>query len=145
LELEKKQATEKAEVKFSQYFQQILVEPLDEMRVKIDKGNEQVSLQDMTKAESTVAHINVNHQVLEEGIDNTFILANSPFIDEERKEGSWGLDFDGAHSSKGSSAGIVLRSPYNKTTLFHTDLSLTTQTTLLSMKPLSWALTWPSI
>jgi ribonuclease HI len=61
---------------------------------------------------------NVNHQVLEEGIDNMFILENSPFIDEERKEGSWGLDFDGAHSSTGSGAGIVLRSPDNETTLF---------------------------
>jgi hypothetical protein len=55
---------------------------------------------------------------LEEGIDNMFILVTSPFIDEERKEGSWGLYFDGAHSSTDLSAGIVLKSPDNKTTLF---------------------------
>jgi ribonuclease HI len=45
-------------------------------------------------------------------------LENSLFLDEEKKEGSWGLDFDGVHSSVGSGAGIVLRSPDNKTTLF---------------------------
>jgi hypothetical protein len=33
LELEKKQATELAEVKFSQYFQQIFAEPLDKAKV----------------------------------------------------------------------------------------------------------------
>jgi ribonuclease HI len=65
-----------------------------------------------------VDHVNITHQVLEEGIDNTFILENSLFLDEEKKEGSWGLDFDGAHSSTGSGAGIVLRSPDNETTLF---------------------------
>jgi ribonuclease HI len=118
LELEKKQATELAEVKFSQYFQQMFAEPLDKTRCEINKVKEQVSLQDSTKTENTVGHDNVNHQVLEEGIDNMFIVVDSPFIDEERKEGSWGLDFDGAHSSVGSGAGIVLRSPDNETTLF---------------------------
>jgi len=77
-----------------------------------------VTLQDSTKTENTVGHVNINHQVLEEGIDNMFILVNSPFVDEQRKEGSWGLDFDGAHSSTGSDAGIVLRSLDNETTLF---------------------------
>jgi hypothetical protein len=43
LELEKKQATELAEVKFSQYFQQIFAEPLDKTRCVINKGKEQVS------------------------------------------------------------------------------------------------------
>jgi len=47
-----------------------------------------------------------------------FILVDSPFVDEERKEGSWSLDFDGAHSSMGSGAGIVSRSLDNETTLF---------------------------
>jgi ribonuclease HI len=45
-------------------------------------------------------------------------LENSLFIDQEKREGYWGLDFDGAHSRIGSSAGIVLRSPNNETTLF---------------------------
>jgi ribonuclease HI len=58
------------------------------------------------------------HQVLDEGIDNTFIFENSLFLDEEKKDGSWGLDFDGMHSSSGSGAGIVLISPDNETTLF---------------------------
>jgi hypothetical protein len=55
-----------------------------------------------------VDHVNITHQVLEEGIDNTFILENSLFLDEESKEGS----------RTGSSVGIVLRSPDNETTLF---------------------------
>jgi len=29
------------------------------------------------------------------------------FLDEEEKDGYWGLDFDGMHSSPGSSVGIV--------------------------------------
>jgi hypothetical protein len=33
---------------------------------------------------------NVNHQVLEKGIDNMFIAVDSPFRYEERKEGSRG-------------------------------------------------------
>jgi ribonuclease HI len=45
-------------------------------------------------------------------------LANSPFIDEEKREGSWGMDFDGAHSNTGSGARMVLRSPDDVTTLF---------------------------
>jgi hypothetical protein len=65
-----------------------------------------------------VDHVNITHQVLEEGIDNTFILANSLFLDEEKKEGYWGLYFDGSHSSTGSGVGLVLRSPDNETTLF---------------------------
>jgi hypothetical protein len=47
-----------------------------------------------------------------------FILVDSHFVDEEIKEGSWGLNFDGAHSSTGSGAGIVLRSSDNETNLF---------------------------
>jgi hypothetical protein len=61
---------------------------------------------------------------LEEGINDTFILENSLFLDEEEREGSWGLDFDGAHSSIGSGARIALRSPNNETTLFSYNLEL---------------------
>jgi hypothetical protein len=118
LDFEKRQATEQAEEKFSRYIRQVFAEPLKETKVKVIKGEEKVSSPDRTKVESTVGHININHQVLEEGIDNTFILENSLFIDEEKREGSWGLDFDGAHSSTGSGVGIVLRSPDNETTLF---------------------------
>jgi hypothetical protein len=100
-----------AEVKFSQYFQQIFVKPLDETKCETKKDNEQVSLQDSIKTENIVGHDNVNHQVLKEGIDSMFIVVDFPFIDEEKKEGSWGLDFDGAHSSTGSGAGIVLSPP----------------------------------
>jgi hypothetical protein len=92
-----------------------------------------------------VNHINITHQVLEEGIDSTFILANSLFLDEEKKEGSWGLDFDGAHSSRGSGVGIVLRSLDSETTLFSYRLELIAQTTSPSMKPLSWAWIFPLI
>jgi hypothetical protein len=72
-------------VKFSQYFQQIFVEPLDKMRCEIKKVKEKVSLQDNTKTRNTVGHDKVSHQVLEEVIDNMLILLDSPFIDEERK------------------------------------------------------------
>jgi ribonuclease HI len=65
-----------------------------------------------------VGHVNVNHWVLEEGIDNTFILENSLFIDEERKKGCWGMDFDGAHSIIGLDVGIVLISPGKETKFF---------------------------
>jgi hypothetical protein len=51
LELEKKQAIELAEVKFSQYCKQIFAEPLEKMRCEINEGKEQVSLQDSTKTE----------------------------------------------------------------------------------------------
>ena len=80
---------------------------MDKARCEINKLKEKVYIQDNTKTENNVGRHNVNHQVLEEGIDNMFILANSPFIDEERKEGSWGLDFDGAHSSTNLVVGIV--------------------------------------
>jgi ribonuclease HI len=45
-------------------------------------------------------------------------LENSLFVDEEKREGSWGLYFNGAHSSIGSGAGIFLISTDNETTLF---------------------------
>jgi ribonuclease HI len=45
-------------------------------------------------------------------------LEISLFLNEEKEEGFWGLDFDGAQSSARSGAGIVLRSPDNETTLF---------------------------
>jgi hypothetical protein len=64
-----------------------------------------------------VDHLNITHQVLKEGFDNTFIFANSLFLNEEKKKGSWGLDFDGVHSSTGSGARIVLISPDNEATI----------------------------
>jgi len=88
------------------------------MKCETNTGKEQVSLKDSIKIENIVGHDNVNHRVLEEGIDSMLIFLDSPFIDEERKQGSWGLDFYGAHSSMVSGVGIVLRSPDNKTTLF---------------------------
>jgi hypothetical protein len=104
-ELEKKRATELVEGKFSQYFQQIFAEPLDKASEN-NKVKEPLSPQDNTKTENTLGHDNKNHQVLEEGIDSMFIAVDSPFIDEERNEGSWGLDFDGAHSNVGSGAAL---------------------------------------
>jgi hypothetical protein len=68
------------------------------MKVKVIKGEEKVSPPDRTKGKSIVGHVNIKHQVLEEGIGNTFIFENSCFIDEEKGEGYRGLDFDGAHS-----------------------------------------------
>jgi ribonuclease HI len=105
-------------VKFSQYFQQIFTEPIDKKKCENNKGKYQVSLQDNIKTKNILVHDIVNHQVLEEGIDSMFILVDFPFVDEEIKEGSWGLYFDGAHSSTVSGAGIVLRSHDNETTLF---------------------------
>jgi len=105
---EKRQATEQSEEKFSWYIQQVF-EPLKEMKVKVIKGEEKVSPPDRTKGKSIVGHVNIKHQVLEEGIGNTFIFENSCFIDEEKGEGYRGLDFDGAHSRTWSGVGIVLR------------------------------------
>jgi hypothetical protein len=45
-------------------------------------------------------------------------LEKSHFIYEGKREGYWGMDFDGAHSSTGSGMGIVLRSPGKKTSIF---------------------------
>jgi hypothetical protein len=118
LEVERRQATKQVEEEFLQHIQQVLTEPHKEREVDIIKGEEKVFSPSKTKSEGVVDHVNITHQVLEEGIDNTFILENSLFLDEENKEGSWGLDFDGAHSSTGLGAGIVLRSPDNETTLF---------------------------
>jgi ribonuclease HI len=67
---------------------------------------------------NNVGHDRANHLVLKEGIYIMYIFVDSPFIDEERNEGSWGLDFDGAHSSTISGAGIALRSSNNEITLF---------------------------
>jgi hypothetical protein len=60
------------------------VETLKGMKVKFLKGEEKFYSPDRTKGESTMGHININHQVLEEAIHNTFISANSLFIDEEK-------------------------------------------------------------
>jgi ribonuclease HI len=101
-----------------QHIQQVLREPHKEKEVGIIKGEENTLSPSKTKKEGFVDHVNVTHQVLEEGIHNTFILENSLFLNEENKEGSWGLDFNGAHSSTGSGAGIGLRSPNNEDTIF---------------------------
>jgi hypothetical protein len=59
-----------------------------------------------------------SHQFLDEGIKNTFILENSLFQDEERRDATWGLYFDGGNSSSGSITRVVLISPYKEATLF---------------------------
>jgi ribonuclease HI len=62
--------------------------------------------------------ISSSHQFLDEGINNTFILANSLFQYEEKRGRPWGLYFDGAHPSSRSGVGVVLISPDKETTLF---------------------------
>ena len=64
------------------------------------------------------------HQVLDEGINNIFIFTNYLFLDVEKKDGYWGLNFYGIHASSSSSAGIVLISQDNETTLFSYKLEL---------------------
>lgn len=118
LEFKKRQAVKQAEEEFLQHIQQVLKDPHKERKVDIIKGEEKVFSLNKTKNEGVVDHVNITHQVLDEGFDNTFILLNSLFLDKENKEGSWGFNFDGAHSSTGLGAGIVLRSPDNETTLF---------------------------
>ena len=40
------------------------------------------------------------------------------FPDEDKRDGCWGLDFDGAHPSLRSSVGMILVSPNKETILF---------------------------
>jgi ribonuclease HI len=56
--------------------------------------------------------------VVSEEIEYTCILSNSIFLDEEEREGSWTLEFDGAHSSSGSGVGVVFLSPDKEATYF---------------------------
>jgi ribonuclease HI len=101
-----------------QHILQVLTEPHKEREVGIIQGRGEIFSPSWTKSEDVVDHVNITHHILEEGIENTFILEKSLFLDEEKEEGSWGLYFNGAHSSTGSGAGIVLILLDNKTTLF---------------------------
>jgi hypothetical protein len=67
-----------------QHIQKVLIEPHREKEISVIK-------------EDFVNQVNITHQVLDEGIGNTFILEKSLFLDEEKKEGTWGLDFEGSH------------------------------------------------
>jgi hypothetical protein len=113
LENERKQAARQAEEFFLKTIQQILTEPHKENEFFVTKSEEKTHFLEKTKKGDILNHVNISHQVLDEGIDNTFIFSNSLFLEEEKKEGSWVLDFDGAHSSSGLGVGIVLRSPHN--------------------------------
>jgi len=85
-----------------QHIQEFLAEPCKEKKTTAINNEEKTIFPNKTKKENFFKdHISMPHQVLDEGIDNTFIFANSLFLDEEKKDGSWGLDFDGMHSSSG--------------------------------------------
>jgi hypothetical protein len=88
LRVERKQATKKAEEKFLQHIQKVLTELHKEIEIGIIKSEENSLSPNKTKKEYFVNHINITHQGLEEGINNTFILENSIFLYEEKKEGS---------------------------------------------------------
>jgi hypothetical protein len=70
--------------------------------------------------EQNESYNSLSHQihVVSEDIDCTCILSNSLFQDEEKNIRCWALEFDGAHSSAGSGAGIVLISPDKGVTCF---------------------------
>jgi hypothetical protein len=88
-----------------QHIQEVLIEPRKEKKIGSIKNEENTIVPNKTKREYFVKdHVNMSHQFLDEGIYNTLIFGNSLFIYEEKKDGSWGLDFDGAHSSSGSCA-----------------------------------------
>jgi hypothetical protein len=77
--------------------------------------------EDETQEETTVEiskRIDSPHQFINEGIADTFILENSFFLDKEKRDGCWGLDFDVAHSSVGSVARMVSTSTDKEATLF---------------------------
>jgi hypothetical protein len=123
LETEKTLATKKAEESLLQYVQEILSPPHEKKEpLAIKSGSEEAITRDETHKGATIEPvkdcIDSSHQVLDEGINNTFILENSLFQDEEKRDGCWGLDFDGAHSSSGSGIGVVLISPDKEATLF---------------------------
>jgi hypothetical protein len=124
-----------------QHIQEVLIEPHKEKKIGAIKNEEKTIFPNKTKKEDFVKdHVNMPHQVLDEGIDNTFIFSNSLFLDEEKKDGSWGLDFDGnalklrLKCRNSFDITRITRLPFS-----HTGLSLTAQTTSLSMKPSFWA------
>jgi hypothetical protein len=54
-----------------------LEEPHKEKKVGITKGEENYISPSKTKKEGFMDHINITYQVLEEGIENTFIFEKS--------------------------------------------------------------------
>jgi hypothetical protein len=116
-------AAQKEEESLLRYIQKILSPPCKEKEpLTLKSVSEEAITKDETHKGDTMEMvkdcISSSHQVLDEGINNTFILENSLFQDEEKRDGCWGLDFDGAHSSSGSGIGVVLISPDKETTLF---------------------------
>lgn len=55
---------------------------------------------------------------MDEGIDNTHVLSNPIFQDEEKMDGCWTLEFNGAHSSSRSGVRVVFISLDKEVTFF---------------------------
>jgi len=110
LKIERNRAAKEVEEKKLCPILEVLTKPREEKKTTFTNKTKMVY--------SFKYHVNFPHQVLNEGIDNTFIFANCLFLEKEKNDGSWGLYFYGTHLSSGSGVGIVLISPDNKTTLF---------------------------
>jgi hypothetical protein len=61
-----------------QHIQQVLTEPHRENKIGIIKSEEKTLSPDKTKKEDFVNHVNITHQVMDEGINNTS-FSNNPF------------------------------------------------------------------
>jgi hypothetical protein len=79
LRVERKRETRKVEEEFLQHIWQVLTKPHKEKEIGIIKSKKQTISPNKTKKEEFINHLNITHQVLEEGIDNTFILEKIPF------------------------------------------------------------------
>jgi len=98
------------------HIQEVLTEQCKENKIGAIKNEDKNIFPNKSKKEYFFKeHVSMPHQVLDEGIDNTFIFENSLILDEEKKDTSWGLDFDGMHASLGSGVGIVWISLDNET------------------------------
>jgi ribonuclease HI len=69
-------------------------------------------------------------------IENTRLLLDPIFQDEEKRDGCWTLEFYGAHSSLGSGPGIVFLSPDKEATFFSYKLEFDCTNNIVEYKAL---------
>jgi hypothetical protein len=100
LKIERKLTAKEVEEKFLWHVQRVITEAREENKIGVVKnGEKKATFTNNTKEVGLVKDYVISpHQFLDEGINNTFIFSNSLFLDEEKKDKSWGLDFDDTHS-----------------------------------------------
>ena len=114
LKIEEGMATNKGEKNLLHHIHKILSSPnKQEESHTLEYELRDPIAENETKKETTIelTRCVYPHQVIDKGINNTFILVNSLFLDEEKRVGCWGINFDGAHSIARSGVRVVLISP----------------------------------